>query len=338
MFSGLTTSNMTPGVVNRHQADKMLIACRNPNNTPLTVIGAPGQLQPTAIIQGGTGQSSVVFIVKTGIDTGTAFQVLTKAGVQSFSITGQGQVTLDTINGGSPSLGFVCNSYYSRFIGGGGSLTDLSIDNSSSNTSWHLFVVGASGSNGATSGQFGIGQAVSGTNSSGYVLLLSTTTQNVLIQASGATVIPLVVKGAVSQSGDLFQVQKSDGTVYYKLDKLSRPVTSNTTPTIAAGVGAGTSPTISITGTDVNGIVTLTSGTLPTGAAVVATITFSSAFGATPKTVMLTPANANAAALNALTMVWVDSAGLSTASWTINAGATGLGAATAYIWYYQVLG
>lgn len=119
-------------------------------------------------------------------------------------------------------------------------------------------------------------------------------------------------------------------------DKLGRSVTANTTPTIGAGTGAGTTPTVSISGTDVNGTVTVTTGTLPTGAATVVTVTFQAAYGSAPKTVMLTPANALAAALSGLTMVYVGN--LTTTTWDVVAGATGLAGATTYVWYYSVLG
>lgn len=163
-------------------------------------------------------------------------------------------------------------------------------------------------------------------------------TSDVLVQASASTVVPVTIQGAASQSANILNVNVNGGSALFSFDKLGRPLTGNTTPGIAAGAGAGTSPTVSLAGTDVNGVVSVTSGTLPTGSAVVATITFSAVFASAPKTVILTPANANAAALNGLTMVWVDSAGITTAVWTINVGATGLAAATAYKWYYQVLG
>jgi hypothetical protein len=150
------------------------------------------------------------------------------------------------------------------------------------------------------------------------------------------TQIPLIVQAASGQSVDLFQLQNVSTTVLYGNDKLGRPYTANTTPTIAANTGAGTSPTISISGTDVNGTISLTTGTLPSASASACTVTFSAAWGTAPKTVILTPANANAAALSGLTMVYVSSIG--TTTFVVSAGATALAPATAYQWYYQVLG
>lgn len=107
-----------------------------------------------------------------------------------------------------------------------------------------------------------------------------------------------------------------------------------TVPTIAAGTGAGTSPTIAITGTDVAGKITITTGTLPTLSADVFTVTFQTAFATAPY-VTFSPGNGNAAALNGLTMVYVTPA---TGTFKFTAGATALAAATQYIWYYTVIG
>jgi len=117
----------------------------------------------------------------------------------------------------------------------------------------------------------------------------------------------------------------------------NRLVGGGSAPTIAAGTGAGTSPTVSITGTDLAGYIDVTTGTLPALSAIVATITFNATYGAAPKTVLLTPANVNSAALNGLGMVYVNQAGITATTFSITAGATALTAATAYKWYYHVI-
>lgn len=68
-------------------------------------------------------------------------------------------------------------------------------------------------------------------------------------------------------------------------------------PTIAANTGAGTSPTIGISGTDLGFTVTLTAGTSPVSGTDLFTVTFATAYGATPTGVNLTSLNANAAGL-----------------------------------------
>lgn len=107
-------------------------------------------------------------------------------------------------------------------------------------------------------------------------------------------------------------------------------------PSIAAGAGAGTTPTVSMQSgsTDLSGWVNVTTGTSPTSGAVVATITFNQPYNAATK-VILTPANANAAALYGGQQVYVPIPGGGT-SFVIESGATALAASTAYQWTYTV--
>lgn len=114
-------------------------------------------------------------------------------------------------------------------------------------------------------------------------------------------------------------------------------VGGTSTPAIAAGTGAGTTPTVAVAGTDLGGYISVTTGTLPTLSAVVATITFNIAYASAPKAICLTPANSSAASLNGVNMVFIDQAGITTTTFAITAGTTALTAATAYKWYYQVI-
>ncbi len=111
---------------------------------------------------------------------------------------------------------------------------------------------------------------------------------------------------------------------------------TSTTPAIAAGAGAGTTPTISITGTNEGGNILLTTGTLPTASAVIATITLSASY-AFPHgmSVILYPGNALTAALSGTSMTFVSPG---TSSWTMTSGTTQLVGATQYLWYYKVEG
>lgn len=128
--------------------------------------------------------------------------------------------------------------------------------------------------------------------------------------------------GNLTVSGTLTSIVHLDGT--------------GTAPVGAAGAGAGGSPssvTFDANATDLSGIVSITSGTLPTAAAVVMTVTFNTAYATAPH-VELYPANAATALLSGVTMVYVTSA---TGNFVINAGATGLTAATGYSWVYHVI-
>ena len=108
-------------------------------------------------------------------------------------------------------------------------------------------------------------------------------------------------------------------------------------PSIAASTGAGTSPTVSIlTGsTDKAGWISITTGSTPTASAIVATITFATAYGITPK-VELEPANNTAAALSGTGACWADYSASSTTTFPILVGSTALSASTTYIFEYRI--
>ncbi len=134
---------------------------------------------------------------------------------------------------------------------------------------------------------------------------------------------------------DVNTVAYSGSTLDNRLSssKSAQNIASRTTtaPTIAAGTGAGTSPTVSIAGTDNSGQITVTTGTSPTAAATIATVTFASTYLNTPY-VVISPANANAAALYSTTRVYATS---STSAITLTAGSAALTASTQYIWNYH---
>jgi hypothetical protein len=131
-----------------------------------------------------------------------------------------------------------------------------------------------------------------------------------------------------------FQIKGSGITV----NKLSGSGTTSAAPVIvAAGTGAGTSPTISIVGNNIGGTITLTTGSTPAASAIVATVTFSSAFDAAPA-VGLDPANVNAAGLSGTSVVFADSASTTTTVFVLKSGSTALPGATQYIWTYSVIG
>lgn len=95
-------------------------------------------------------------------------------------------------------------------------------------------------------------------------------------------------------------------------------------PTIAAGAGAGTSPTVSVAGTDRAGAVTITPGTSPAAGAQ-ATVTFVGTWPRTP-TVMLTPTNAAARTAGIYTSA------KTAATFTVSTGAAPAGAMTFDYW------
>lgn len=111
---------------------------------------------------------------------------------------------------------------------------------------------------------------------------------------------------------------------------------NGSTPGIAAGTGAGTSPTISVAGSDMSGTISVTTGTLPTLSATIATVTYNVAYASQPR-VILTPANSNAALLSGVTSVFVNDGSSSNSAFVLTAGTTALTAATTYVFYYHCI-
>jgi hypothetical protein len=105
-------------------------------------------------------------------------------------------------------------------------------------------------------------------------------------------------------------------------------ISSGATPTITAGSGAGTSPTVSISGNDITGTISITTGTSP-AASTLATITFSTAYGTAPN-VLLTPVGSVSASIQ------YNLGSSSTTNFTLNTG-TAPAASTTYTYKYFVI-
>lgn len=146
----------------------------------------------------------------------------------------------------------------------------------------------------------------------------------------------LYVQAAASQ--DVLKCANSSGSALFFVDQVGNCtikghiIGGSASPSISAGMGAGTAPTVSIDGTDISGTITLTTGTLPIAAGTVVTVTFAVAYASAPK-VALTGKNATTALLSGATMVFPTT---TTATLVVTAGPTGLAAATQYIWDYQL--
>jgi hypothetical protein len=166
-----------------------------------------------------------------------------------------------------------------------------------------------------------------------------TTNTDVLeVKATRAGEIGQTIKGFTGQSADLLQLRDVSNNVWAAWDFAGRPRSGNTTPTVTAGAGAGTTPTVSVAGTDVSGVITVLTGTTPGASGVVATLNFSAAYGAAPKAVLLLPAGPNSAPLSGTGQVYADSSNITTAKFDISVGSSALTAATSYKWFYFVPG
>lgn len=142
---------------------------------------------------------------------------------------------------------------------------------------------------------------------------------------------PVIPIGMDSVSGLERVLQPGDTTL------ISGNLGNNgTAPTFTAGTGAGTSPTISISGNSFMGIVTVLTGTFPTGSnAPVVTLNLANAFPNTCLAAFL-PANAAAAALSGSGSLF--GAGSGTNAAILTSGVTGLIGATTYKFTYILCG
>lgn len=110
---------------------------------------------------------------------------------------------------------------------------------------------------------------------------------------------------------------------------------TSSTPSISAGSGAGTSPTISIQGTNIGGIINVTPGITAAAGATLVTVTYSSLTYGNDSYVVLYPNNAATALLSGVTMVYATG---TTTTFVITTGTSALTPATAYSWNYIIVG
>lgn len=129
---------------------------------------------------------------------------------------------------------------------------------------------------------------------------------------------------------------KLAGTNYVYANHFSG-LTNMATPTIVTNAGAGSATgtvTLDAEKNNVAMTVTLLTGTSPTSAATVCTCTYGAAYSRIPH-VVLTPANAAAAALTGATQVHAPRG--SASAYTIVAGSSALAAATTYVWTAHII-
>lgn len=160
---------------------------------------------------------------------------------------------------------------------------------------------------------------------------------NALRSVANATgVIALAARRIAGQTANIVEAQDEGGAALWAIDRAGHVVPGGLAPTVTAGTGAGTAPAVSVTGNDVRGLLTITTGTAPTAGATIATVTFATAFAAAPQ-VFLVPANLAAKTLSGASEVYVNSTGVTTSLWNLLAGSTALTASTTYVWRYLVL-
>jgi len=147
----------------------------------------------------------------------------------------------------------------------------------------------------------------------------------VQIGNSAATTSPaLLAVGASSQ----FEVTSAGVVVSPQV------VASGAVPTMAAGAGAGSTPSCTtISGANMAGVISCTTGTSTAGGATLATVTFGGTVSTAPQGCHLMARNAAAAGV----VGTVYTTAPTTAGWSIAVGGTAVAASTAYSWSYSCL-
>ena len=165
------------------------------------------------------------------------------------------------------------------------------------------------------------------------------TSVDATVAATSANTVSTIVKR--DSNGDV-NCRKFIGALQGNADTASdlsswpaHPKTSGTAPGGAGGTGAGSSPTVAVTGHDAGGKITITTGTSCSADGDIIVVTFNAAYSAAP-IVVFCAANKAAASLDATKAPFIT--GISTTQFTLKANGAALTDATQYIWNFITLG
>jgi hypothetical protein len=115
-------------------------------------------------------------------------------------------------------------------------------------------------------------------------------------------------------------------------------ISGGSSPSISAGSGAGTSPTVSISGTDTAHYISVQTGTSPSANAQIADISFARTYVGGAPICTIHPVNATTAALSGTSRAFVSDADALTTKYRIKSGGAALAASTLYEWYGVCVG
>lgn len=158
--------------------------------------------------------------------------------------------------------------------------------------------------------------------------VLSGASHALSLGSSGSPLSTLLITVSSFSNG----ITINGGQLIVNSNILANHFISQGTPSIAIGVG-DPGASVSISGTDEDGKITLTTGTSNFGFNVIATITFANSI--TNSFPVLFPNSSTAALLTGVTQVSTSGTGT---TWSIFSGTTALAPSTTYIWYYHVGG
>lgn len=239
--------------------------------------------------------------------------------------TGSGLAQLFTFAGGAPLTNNTTFNW--RDMGGTQQIATLSD-----------LIPGATGPTGAT----GPAGPTGPTGSTGPTGATGPTGPTGATGATGTLAIGTAVGGSIANAAlyvDGADLLADNSRYTFDGATLGIPHLAGTTTgiSIAAGAGAGTGPTISITGDDLRGFISLTPGVAPSVSAQVCRVTFGTLYSPAPRIVLLLPANAAAALLySTANNPFVDQLSITPAQFDVTSAAVALVAAVPLKFYYFV--
>lgn len=136
-------------------------------------------------------------------------------------------------------------------------------------------------------------------------------------------------------AGDTTMWRGAAGQLLTTGDWMTKHYLCSSTPTVAAGAGAGTGPTVSIAGSDHGFVVNLTTGTTATTNATLFTVTFGAAWTSTAPSVTWSGGNTASEAMAVAARPIITA--VSTTTMTFTSGATALADSTAYIFRFTAM-
>ena len=366
--TGGTSSNVSSAIV--FQVPQTI---GTSGSTPQTNWITAGMFSAYTVIPGSRYQSYLHMNIAAGSQTSSNYTLFNdSAGTTSIN----GASTLNLNVGGTTVAGLSSGTFnisasailqvndlikcatYNSLTGGGNMAIQPIVNNIGSNSAGgnvNIYAGGGTGNNTAAN----VNVLVYVPTASGTSVQGTTTTLYTANYANGNTFYsqsnaqPTIVAqgygtgGSYTQTADLQDWSTYNGTsatIVSKVDKngnfyMPNLVSNSATPTQVAGVGAGTSPTITISGTNTCGKITIVTGTSPS-TGVITTVTLSGSF-AFPNQVVpeIRPGNSAAVALTVgPTGTTPYASSSATTTWVINSGALALAASTTYIFYYSVFG
>jgi hypothetical protein len=294
---------------------------------PVAGDGANGTIPPALLTLAGDGSGGVT------VGTAGVNAPLTVNG--NLTATGTSTSPSVTVNNGTTAYNLSPSTFYT-----GGAVPGILLQNSTTNARSMLGIVPNGTSNLADIWLFSTSDHTTNfsTMAWGYDAGDNAWGWNALSGGSGA-VHPFFFNatGAASEATSNLLLNTDGSSAFHGAVTLPLLVGSGSAPSISAGAGAGTSPTVSLAGTNLAGEITITTGTAPTASATVATITLAGG-AAFPNHAepILQPMNAAAHALTGAAGVYCPQGG--TTSWTVSSDSSALPASTTLVYRYQVAG